>query len=218
MRDAATTMRWVDADNGAVWIPTLAAAQKERDAMEVDRVLADMSQGVRFDLYWNRTVVLLFDALRKARAALPAKYLPSDVDRLSEAQVIAGTEVIPPLAPVLTACREPNAAERREACLRLSKVMQRGDTVIAQMAGLTLERRLSQPDSREARSVAEHRHLLEWRVATASQVDAPLLPWLKEARARGRIAEMRALPREEDVDIAILRHHKMPIEPQEAHP
>jgi hypothetical protein len=36
---------------------------------------------------------------------------------------------------------------------------------------------------------------------------------LKNARARARIAEMRAMPREEDVDIAILREHKMPLEP-----
>ena len=31
IREAATTLRWVDADNGAVWLPTLAAAQKDKD-------------------------------------------------------------------------------------------------------------------------------------------------------------------------------------------
>ena len=52
-------MRWVDADNGAAWLQTLSAAQKDRDATEVDRILADMAHGERFDLYWNRIVVLM---------------------------------------------------------------------------------------------------------------------------------------------------------------
>jgi hypothetical protein len=91
--------------------------------------------------------------------------------------------------------------------------MQRGDTVAAQLAGFSLEKRLSPPDSKETRAVADHRHVLEWRVSTAGQIEEPLLPWLKNAHARARIAEMRAMPREEDVDIAILRQHKMPLEP-----
>ena len=213
IRDPATSMRWVDADNGAAWMATLAAAQKEKDAVEIDRILTDMAQGVRFDLYWNRTVVLLFDALRKARSALPAKYLPSDVARLSEAIAVAGAEIIPPFTPLLNACRDPLGAERRENCLKLSKIMQRGDTVAAQLAGFSLEKRLSPPESKETRAVADHRHVLEWRVSTAAHFEEPLLPWLKNAHARARVAEMRATPREEDVDIAILREHKMPLEP-----
>lgn len=217
-RDAATTMRWVDADNSAAWLPTLAAAQKEKDTVEVDRILADMAQGVRFDFYWNRTVVLIFDALKKAARRLPANYVPSDSARLSEAMGL-GAEIIPPFAPLLGACRESAGAERRETCLKLSKVMQRGDTVVAQVAGFNLEKRLSPPDSKEARVSAEHRRVLEWRMATASQFDVPILPWLKSARARSRVALMRARPREEDVDIEILRERKMPLEPpSEVHP
>ncbi len=215
IRDAATTMRWIDAENGAAWLPTLAAAQKEKDTIETDRILAGMAQGVRFDLYWNRTVVLLFDALKRAGGALPAKYLPSDLSRLSEAMGIASAEIIPPFAPLLNACRDPADAERRDTCLRLSKIMQRGDTVIVQMAGFGMERRLSPPDSREARTIAEHRRALEYRVSTARQFNEPMLPWLKNARARARVAQMRAMPREEDVDIAILRKRRMPLEPPE---
>ncbi len=216
-RDAATTMRWVDAENSAAWLPTLAAAQRDRDPVEVDRILADMAQGVRFDFYWNRTVVLLFDALKKAAGRLPANYVPSDAARLSEAMGL-GAEIMPPLASLQSACRESAGAERRENCLKLSKIMQRGDTVVAQVAGFNLEKRLSPPDSKEARVSAEHRRVLEWRMATASQFDVPMLPWLKSARARSRVARMRAMPREEDVAIAILRERKMPLEPPESHP
>jgi hypothetical protein len=216
IRDAATTMRWLDADNGAVWMATLAVAHKDRDTVEIDRVLQDMAQGSRFDLYGNRLVVLMFDALKQAARALPAGYVPSDLSRLSEAIAVTGTEIVPPFAPLLAVCREAGAVERRENCLRVSKVMQHGDAVVAQMAGLTLERRLTPPDGKEARSIAERRRVLEWRIATAGQNDLPSFPWSGNALARARIAQMRAAPREEDVDIAILRKRRLPLEPPEA--
>ena len=217
IRDAATTMRWLDADNGAVWMATLAVAQKDRDSMEVDRTLQEMAQGPRFDLYRNRTVVLIFGALRRAGGRLPADYVPSDSSRLSEAMVITGAEIVPSFTPLLNACHDAQSAERRENCLKLSKNMQRADSIEAQMAGFTLEKRLCAPDGKEAHSVADRRRVLEWRVSTASTYDAPLLPWSKNALARARIAQMRATPREEDVDIAILRNRKLPLEPPEDH-
>ena len=119
----------------------------------------------------------------------------------------------------MDACRESSRSpERRELCLKLSKTMQRGDTIVAQMAGFGIERRLLAPDSKEARAIAERRRVLEWRVAAAAKFDTPLLPWTKNARARARLAQMRAMPREEDVCIAILREHKMALDPPEVHP
>lgn len=219
IRDTATVMRWVDADNAAAWLQTLAAAQKERDSTEVDRILADMAQGPRFDFYWNRTVVLMVDALVAARGELPAGFASSDAARLTMSSGIASAEIIPPFTALLEACRESSgAAERRELCLKLSKTMQRGDTIAAQMAGFSIERHLHAPDSKEARAVAERRHALEWRVAEAAKFDSALLPWTKNARARARLVQMRAMPREEDVCIAILRKHKMALDPPEAHP
>jgi len=219
VRDVATVMRWVDEDNGAAWLPTLAAAQKDRDTIEVDRVLADMARGKRFDVYLNRVAVLMFDALAAARHDLPAGAAASDFTRLNTVLGVVAGEVEPPFAPLVDACRGlGGAAERRELCLKLAKTMQRGDTVVTQMAGFSIERHLVTPDSREARVIGERRHVLEWRVAEAAKFDAPLLPWLKNARARARLAQMRARPREEDVCIAILKQHKMAIDPPETHP
>jgi hypothetical protein len=219
IRDVATVMRWVDADNGAAWLPTLAAAQRDKDATEVDRVLADMARGARFDLYWNRIVVLMFDALNRTHSQLPSGYAASDSTRFTTVSGIASAEIIPSFAPLVEACRDSvTLSERRELCLKLSKTMQRGDTIIAQMIGFSIERRLLAPDSKEARTIGERRHLLEWRVAAAVKFDTPLLPWMKNARVRARLAQMRAMPREEDVCIAILREHKMAIDPPEVHP
>jgi hypothetical protein len=218
-RDVATVQRWVDADNGAAWLQNLAAARKDRDETEVDRILSDMAQGTRFDFYWNRIVVLMVDALYAARDDLPGGVAASDAARLKFASGIADTEIIPSFSALLEACRESSAIPgRRDPCLKLSKTMQRGDTVIAQITGFNIERRLHAPDSKEARAVAQRRHVLEWRVAAAARMDSPLLPWTKNARARARLAQMRALPREEDVCIAILRKYKMALDPPEVHP
>jgi hypothetical protein len=219
IRDAATAMRWVDADNGAAWLLTLAAAQREKDSTEVDRVLADMAQGARFDFYWNRIVVLMVDALYSVRHELPGGFAASDSTRLTAVSGIANSEIIPPFTALVEACRESSAAPaRREPCMKLSKTMQRSDTVVAQLAGFIIEKRLHAPDSKEARMIAERRHVLEWRFASASKLDSALLPWTTNARARIRLAHMRAMPREEDVCIAILREHKMALEPPEVHP
>jgi hypothetical protein len=220
IRDVATVMRWVDADNGAAWLQTLSMAQREGDTTEVDRILADMAHGSRFDFYWNRIVVLMVDALDAARNQLPPTgFAASDSARLTIVSGIANGEVIPPFTALVEACRESSAAaERREPCLKLSKTMQRGDTIAAQLAGFSIERHLLAPDSKEARAIAERRHVLEWRAAAAAKFDKPLLPWTKNARARARLVQMRAMPRQEDVCIAILREHKMALDPPEVHP
>ena len=216
IRDAATTLRWVDADNSAAWLPTLAAAQKDRDAMEVDRVLVDMAHGARFDFYSNRIIVLTAESLKTARRELPRQAPKSDVTRLATMAGLAAAELQPSFLPLNEACREPAAGtERREACLKLSKIMQRGDTVVAQMAGLSLEKHLVAADGKEARAIAERRRVLEWRVSTAAQFDTPLLPWLTNGRAQSRLSLMRTLPREEDVCVAMLREHGVATEPPE---
>jgi hypothetical protein len=217
-RDAATVLRWVDPDNSAAWLAPLATAQKDRDFVEVDRLLADMARGTRFDLYYNQLMVLMFDALRAVRRELPGSVVASDTARLAALAGIANAEIIPLFSPLIDSCRLAAArGERREDCLKLAKIMQRGDTVIVQMVGFGIEKRLIPADGKEARNLAERRHLLEWRLAAASKLDSAILPWTLSARTRTRLAEMRARPREEDVCIALLRAHKMALEPAENH-
>jgi hypothetical protein len=217
VRDVATVLRWIDADNGASWLPLLSAAYKDRDWTEVDRIIDDMAQTKRFDVYWNPLVVLLADALYKARADLPRGFAGSDAERFEIAQGIVSA-LLPPFTSLLDACRGAGArSERREACLKLSRIMQRGDAIASQLAGFGLEKRLVATDSKEARALSERRRLLEWRVAAAARADTAL-PWLKNARARKQLARMRARARQEDVDLAILREHKVAAATTETRP
>jgi hypothetical protein len=217
-RDAAIVLRWVDPDNAAAWMSQLTSAHKDKDAIEVDRVLADMARGTRFDLYYNQIMVMMFDAVSDAHRELPGGVAASDLAKLTTLAAVASAEIAPSFAPLIETCREAApATERRENCLKVAKIMQRGDTVLVQLVGFGIERRLIPPDGKEARSLAERRHLLEWRSSAASKLDYSILPWTQNARVRTRLAEMRLRPREEDVCIALLREHKMPLEPTEVH-
>jgi hypothetical protein len=177
-----------------------------------------MARGTRFDLYYNQIMVMMFDVLSDVRHELPGGVVASDTARLTALAGVANAEIIPAFSSLIDACREAAPkSERREDCLKLAKIMQRGDTVIVQMVGFGIERRLIPVESREAKSLAERRHLLEWRLSAASKLDSPILPWTSGSRTRTRLAEMRLRPREEDVCIALLRQHKMALEPAENH-
>ncbi len=205
IREAATTMRWVAADNGAAWLPTLTLAQKDKDTVEVDRALVGMAEGAKFELYGNRTKVMMFNALKRARAQLPAKYLRSDAARFNEAVGIANAAVLPSFSPLINACRDATPdPQRREACLTLSRTLQHADVVMAQLVGFAIEKRLGGSDPRELSRIAERRRMLEWRVELADRANVTV---------RSRLAKMRAMPREEDVCIAIVRELGKSLEP-----
>jgi len=216
VRDAATAMRWLDPENAAAWLPTLAAALRDKDAVEVDRVLADMAQGERFDIYWNRIAVIMFDALKGVAKSLPRGAVDSDSARLGVVLDLVAAEFVPGFAPLFEACHESLAGtERRESCQKIAKNMQQGDTIMAEIAGLNIEKRFVAGDGREFRALSERRRVLDWRVAGADLFDAPMLPWLKDAHARWRVARMRSLRRDEDVLLAILREQGLPVDPPE---
>jgi hypothetical protein len=217
-REVAIVLRWVDPDNSVAWMSELADAQKEKDSTEIDRVLGDMARGTRFDLYRNPLVMRMFDALSGIRRELRSSFDGSELAKLITVEGIADAEITPPLVPLSEACHEAAAnSERREDCLKLAKIMQRGDTVLIQLAGFSMEKRLIPADSREAKALAERRHLLEWRCATAYQLNYAILPWTQKARTRALIALMRGAAREEDVCIGLLKEHKMALEPAESH-
>ena len=219
VRDAATAMRWLDPENAAAWLPTLAAAHKDHDAVEVDRVLADMAQGARFDIYWNRIIVLLYDQLRAVASELPKGGVDSDDSRFGYAVGVASAGIVPNFQAIVDTCREAGAeSARRESCLRVARNLQLGDTVIAQVIGLNLEKRFVAADGREAHALAERRRVLEWRGSAAGKFDLSVLPWRRNAHARWRVARMRALRREQDVVEAILREQGSSVDPPESRP
>ncbi len=214
IRGYATELRWLDPNNSAAWLPTLAAALRDRDSVETDRVIAHMARGTSVDFYWNGIIVTMFDALRAVAARIPGRAVDSDAARLAFVERLASAEIVPPLSPLISVCGEAkHGTPRRDACVAIAKILQRSDTVDAQYAGLAIAKRYARYDGREFRALAERRRVLQWRVTTAAQFDSPLLPWLKSAHARWRLGRMRALSRQEDVVMAVLREQGLPLDP-----
>lgn len=217
MREAATTLRWIDADNAAAWLPSLHVAARDKDAPEVDRILAEMAATKHFDVYLNRLVTLLYDSLRRDETLLPDDYIGSDVARLSEALGVVSAEAIPTFGILQGACHDATGGARHEDCMRLAKILQRGDAIVTQMAGFNLEKHLLSTDGHESRLIAERRRTLAWRRAAANQFEATALPWIKNSRARSLVAQMRITPREEDVCMAVLHAHRISLDPPQEH-
>jgi hypothetical protein len=213
-RDAATAMRWIAADNPAAWLPTLSVAFKEGDTVEIERVLFDMSQGKHFDVYAMPVAVLMFDALTAADKSLPKTYAASDEDRLSLVIGVSAAKLVPSFTSLEEICRDSApGTERRDACLKIARKLQRSDTVHGELAGITIEKHTVAPDSREALALTERRRVLESLVSLAAKFDTPLLPWSKSTHARWHLDQMRSLPREQDVLLAILREQGTPSLP-----
>jgi hypothetical protein len=213
-RDAATAMRWVAADNPAAWLPTLNQAYKEGDTVEIERVLFDMSQGKHFDVYAMPVAVLMFDALSAAEKSLPKTFAASEDSRLSLVLGVSAAKLVPSFASLEEICRDSTpGTERREACVKIAHKLQRSDTVHGELAGIIIEKHAVAPESKEALALTERRRVLESLESLAAKFDTPLLPWSKSAHARWHLDQMRALPREQDVLLAILREQGTPSMP-----
>ncbi len=214
IRDAATAMRWVAPSNPAAWLPTLNVAFKDGDTVETERVLFDMSQGKHFEVYATDVAVLMFDALTATAKSLPPNYADSDAGRLSLVISVATAKLVPSFTTLEEACRESApGTERHDACMKISRTLQRGDTVRGEFAGISIEKHLVAPESKETLALGERRRTLELQESLAAHFDTPLLPWSKNAHARWHLARMRALPREQDVLLAILREQGTPSNP-----
>lgn len=215
--EAAANLRWLDAENAAAWLSTLEHAQADHDAHETERALSGMAQGRRFNFYWNPAITLIDDALRSA--SLPAGPGESTAAYPRLIGIVGwGTTILTVnLHPVFDACK-PNAefVARRDNCLKIAQVMQHADTVIAQLAGLSLTHRGSAPDSKEGRNAQEHHRILEWRVVHSGKFETAFLPWSRNRLAQHRFDLMRRFEREEDCINTILIEHRAAMEPAPA--
>jgi len=213
LQGVATTLRWVDADNGAPWLSMLAAAMKDKDEQAVDHALSGMAGAKRFSLYWNQTVTMVFDALKSAAVIAPPGMSNADHSRLDVAYGLS-IIVIPPFRPISEACKDARALSRHhDVCVKIVALLQRGDTLVSQGEGYAVQKRLFPPDSKEVRMAVEHQKNLESKMRAERKFETAFLPWFNNRLALHRLALMRQFPREEDVMNAVLREHHINGEP-----
>ena len=204
--EAAASMRWLDPDNAAAWLTALQRAAAERDETAIEHALAGMAQASHLRYYWNPTVVMALDALRAQGGG--ERHAPATHAQLETVIAFALPVLVPAPQPLFDACPAGAAAPRHDICQRVALLLQSADTVAAQLAGYSLQRRLAPPESPQARSALEHHRALEARVAREGKFQSAFLPWFRNRIAAHRIELMRRHEREEDcINAVLLEHH-----------
>jgi len=126
-----------------------------------------------------------------------------------------------PSRPLVEACRESNAApERRDLCMKLSRDHAAERYHRRATGGFSASRGIcSRPTARRLGRLPSGGMFWSGVRRRRPKFDDPLLPWTKR-RAVPAHGSPRCAPcrRQEDVCIAILREHKMALDPPEAHP
>lgn len=197
-------VRKLDPGNAAIWMRSLAAAQRRRETAVEGQILDAIGRAQRFDVYWNR----LAASITGARIANSA-YVNSS---LSETIQWLGDTIVPPMQPLTLACSRTRTSDAQwaERCRRVARVLMNSDTYIAESIGTSIAQ-LVTPDASEQASLSEKartsRYL--WRTyasITNSQVE-------RDKFALELLELMRKLRREQDVHLAVVRWAGRPTTP-----
>ncbi|MCE5234373.1 MAG: hypothetical protein ABFC67_05235 [Mizugakiibacter sp.] len=208
---ARENLHTLEADNAAVWLPDLYAAAQADDAARIVQALQGMAAAKRYDDHQMHLLPRVLDALGLVP---PPAGMQEGADagalRAGEAMALTSVAAIPPLAPLGAACGAAQDAARQALCLRVAERMQQGTSLMAQMVGEGLARRLLRAPQPLAELAARQR-VRAWRM----QKMAGLMRELARdpALAQAWTVAMRGHAREDDAVAALLAARGIPVEP-----
>lgn len=193
----------LDPLNGAAYfheLPDPGAPMQPR----ADKALLRISQAERIDIYWNRLVVAATDVLERSPGAHEHESSEATYSAATQAVGMVAAAALPDFSRLTSACNRESVEDstRRDLCLRIARSLQRGDTILAEAIGMTIEERLWPAGSREAAAAHERREVLrDWQKAQRSLEDDPA--W--EARV---IAALRVHRTEREAGDAVLAQYR----------
>jgi hypothetical protein len=196
--------RKLDPSNAAVWMRSLADAQRRREPTVEAQVLDAMGRGQRFDVYWNPLAAHIA-AVRIANSARPSGASNETIDWL-------GATLIPNLQPLTLACSRSRTTESQWAqrCGRVAQALMNGDTYLAESLGTRMAQQVAAHESEQIKlSERSRTSRYLWRVYAElanSQVE-------RDKFAAEILELMGALRREQDVHLAVVRWAGRPIVP-----
>jgi hypothetical protein len=158
-------LRTLDPGNAAGWSGSLERAAAVKDARQVQAALAAMAASERFDLYWNPIIAHTAEAIIRTGRM--------DTSTAVVAAMGAGAaQAVPAWQQISHVCRGEALEEPgvRDTCRRVSAVLRRGDTYIAEMFGLSLAKRLWPADSPEYGEVVQARRVMHYRMEAESKL------------------------------------------------
>ena len=203
-------LRTADPANGAPLLAALGASQAGPPP-ETTRLIAQIASSQALNLYWNRSVVMLFDAMTHGPHASPATAITHDADdRLTHATGVLAAIDVPPFKPIIAVCASGQFREagRRPACEALMQRLDASDSIIAQSLSVSVQANWWERGSPEAEALRSRRQQLEYLVQASGRVRSGRV----NADAELRVAAMRDSRTEADADRAVLTAFHEPLE------
>lgn len=199
-------------DNAVVWLSALKRAQADKDAQA--QILAAMERAQRFTSYWTTLASCLTTALH---ASTPSRTDPQAsaplTAALTETTQWLSALTLSSFSPMSAACSAERVRDpaRRSACERIAQLLQRADSYAAEGLGLGIAQRLAAPGSEAAKDVERRVEALAYLNRTAAAVVEAQIE--RDKFSAEMLDLMKALPREQDVSLAILRWAGQPLTP-----
>jgi hypothetical protein len=212
----AQRLRDVDPGNALGLLPALNAS-RAGPPTETTRIIAEMGASKTLTLYWNKTLVMMFDAMTHSGPGTPATAITHEADdRLTHAAGVLAAIDVPPFKPITFVCASDQFQEagRREACEKLMTRLDAADSIIAQSLSTSVQLKWWQPGTPQAAALQGARLQQEYLVQASARVRDGRV----NADAQLRVDAMRRAATEEAADKAVLTAFREPVErPAEWH-
>jgi len=202
-------LRALDPDNGLALLPELKDSLAG-PAADTTRIIAAIGDSKSLTLYWNKSLVMLFDAMTHGSTARAATALTHDADdRLTHAAGVLAAIDVPPFKPIAAACSEDQFQEagRRAACERLMARLDAADCIIAQSLSTSVQLKWWPPGSAAARALEARRLQQEYLVQASARVRGDRV----NQDAETRVDAMRRSATEEEADTLVLAAFHEPV-------
>jgi hypothetical protein len=209
-RQIAGRLQSLDPDNGLAWLTDLRMVPS-LSAPEMTQTIERMGNSKNPQLYWNKLVVMMYDALTHGSGSRPATAITFHPDdRLTHVMGILGAVDSPAFQTLALACRSDQfeAPGRRAACAQLMARLEISDAVLLQNLSLTLQEGWWSAGSPE-RETLRRKHLQQRYLTEAAGRERDSRA---DSDAELRVDAMRRLQREEDVERAVLSAFHEPLE------
>jgi len=206
----AGRLKSLDPENGFAWSSELRLAPN-LPPEEATHVLQRMGAAVGPRLYWNGLAAALFGAMtHHDRAAPPTEITRAADDRLLRVTGLLAAVDVPAVAPLARDCRidQFELPGRRAACVSVMARLAGSDSAIAQNMSLTVQESWWPAGSAERESLRRQREQQRYLTVASNR----LRPGRADRDATRRVAFMRRLAREEDVERSMLETFHEPLQ------
>jgi hypothetical protein len=197
-------VRKLDADNGVIWMRSLAAAQRRRETAVEAQLVDAIGRSRHVDVYWNALAASIAGA-RIANRTRPDTALSETISWMGEA-------IVPSMQPLTIACSRSRTTDQQWAdrCRRAARALTNGDTYLIESVGTKLAQQVAGETTEQIQlGERERTSRYLWRTYAAlsnSQIE-------RDKYATELIELMRKLRREQDVHLAVTRWAGRPVTP-----